>query len=264
MSSHGSTSSGSSSSADNSGDSDALNELEQNGEIIYDHARQFKPKTKKKNVRNIPQSNQNNMTNESSYNSETYTRYIDCNSDNTDANTTRHIGPFSRSPKSDEKHGEKHFKIKRENLKAEFSNIELNSSNRISKSSKSIVDDKSLEKLKHNGDMKNPNLNIKREYDKIKFENGNDDSTTLSRVEDILTNNRKKRASSANSSPYKDKKRKKVIDDLVDPDLLPPTNHDRIDSDILPPPSQKPLITKVYYSYFERTNDDRDEIREMK
>lgn len=263
MNSRGILSTGSSSSADDSGDSDALNELEQNAEIVYDHARQFKPKTKTKNVRNISQTNQNNMA-YGSYNSETYTRNIDCNPDNTDSNTTRHIGPFSRSPKSDEKHGEKHFKINRENLKAEFSNIELNSSDLISKSSKANIDDKSLEKLKHNGDMKNPNLNIKREYDKNKFENGNEDSTTLSRVGDIITNNRKKRASSANSSPYKDKKRKKMIEDLVDQDLLPPTNHDRIDSDILPPPSQKPLITKVYYSYFERTNDDRDEIREMK
>lgn len=263
VSSHG-TSSGSSSSANNSGDSDAFNESEQNGDIVYDHARHLKPKIKKKNFRNIPQGNQNKMTKESPYNSETYTRYIGCNFDNTEANTTRHIGSFSRSPKPDEKQEGKHFKMKRENLKSEFSNLELNSVSRIPKSSKIVIDDKSLEKLNHNGDIKNPNLYIKEEYDKIKFENGNDDSTTLSRLEDVITNSRKKRASSANSSPYKDKKRKKVFDDLVDQDLLPPTNHDRIDTDILPPPSQKPLITKVYYSYFERTNDDRDEIREMK
>lgn len=78
--------------------------------------------------------------------------------------------------------------------------------------------------------------------------------------DDVMTNNRKKRSSSANSSPYKDKKRKKLDDTNDQQALLPPTNHDRLDANLLPPP-QKPIVTKVYVSYFERSNEDRDEIR---
>ncbi|XP_055308289.1 AF4/FMR2 family member lilli-like isoform X2 [Sitodiplosis mosellana] len=258
VSSHDSTSSGSS--VDNSGDSDAINEEERNGGIAYDHGRHLKQRKDKKITKNMPETTQNSSKHGSSYNSVAYAKYCDCNSDNKDSTITRNIGSFSRSPKLDEKH----MKMKRENLKTEFSSIECNTTNRIMKSPKAVIDDKTLEKLSYNGDVKNTSANIKREYDKIKMENGNDDDIKLSGVEELTTSNRKKRASSANSSPYKDKKRKKMVDDLIDPNLLPPTNHDRIDSDILPPPPQKPLITKVYYSYFERTNDERDEIREMK
>lgn len=251
-----STSSGSSSSADDSADSDVADEVNQNGEC--DTRRHLKSKKEPKNFRNTQETTENSTKNNSSL---THANF-DFRNEKMDPSTTRNVGSIPRSPKLDERH----MKIKRENLKSEFSNVEFNSTtNRSIKSPKILIDDKALDKVSYNGDIKTSNANIKREYDKIKLENGNDDGNRLLGAEDLITNNRKKRAPSANSSPYKDKKRKKMFDDIaMEQNLLPPTNHDRIDSDILPPPPQKPLITKVYYSYFERTNDDRDEIREMK
>lgn len=261
MSSHDNSTSSGSESADDSGDSEVNNEFEQNGKTIYAHRRQSKSNKDHKKAPNIPEISQNNLKLSSAHNSAIHVNYGSCRTDNTDPNTTRNASNFARSPKLDEKH----IKIKRENPKTEFPNIEHNTSNRSVKSPKTIFDDKSFGKLNQNGEMKNQSANIKREYEKIKLENGNGDGSKLLGTEDLITTNRKKRASSANSSPYKDKKRKKMFDEVAnDQNLLPPTNHDRIEPDILPPPPQKPLITKVYYSYFERTNDDRDEIREMK
>ena len=42
---------------------------------------------------------------------------------------------------------------------------------------------------------------------------------------------------------------------------MPPTNHDRLDNSLAPPPQKPPIIQKVYYSYFERVNDKKDEIK---
>lgn len=42
---------------------------------------------------------------------------------------------------------------------------------------------------------------------------------------------------------------------------IPPTNHDRLDNLLAPPPQKSPIIQKVYYSYFERANDKKDEIK---
>lgn len=168
------------------------------------------------------------------------------------------LNSFTRSPKLDEK---PMSKIKRESLKADFANSDLNAYSPTLKSPKTLADDKVFNRL-YNGDAKNSN--VKKELEKIKLENGNDNDKLMD-GEETVQNNNKKRASSANSSPYKEKKRKTAFDDVaLDQQLLPPTNHDRIDSNILPPPQQKPLITKVYYSYFERTSEDRDEIREIK
>lgn len=90
----------------------------------------------------------------------------------------------------------------------------------------------------------------------IKVENGN---------VDFSPDSRKKKSSSANSSPYKDKKRRKLCDEpIVEQQQLALTNHDRFDAPLLPPPIMKPVVTKIYYSYFERTNDDHDEMKEMK
>lgn len=81
---------------------------------------------------------------------------------------------------------------------------------------------------------------------------------------DFSPESRKKKSSSANSSPYKDKKRRKLCDEPIVEQQLALTNHDRFDAPLLPPPIMKPVVTKIYYSYFERSNEDRDEIREMK
>lgn len=163
---------------------------------------------------------------------------------------------FSRSPNIDEKPLNK---IKREGLKNEFNSCEYN--NAYSKSPKTLADDKPFNsKMNHNssncrgGDAKS-NANIKREQ--IKMENGigklatNDDFTEV--------NNPKKRASSANSSPYKDKKRKKLNceDQMMDHQLMPPTNHDRLGASLLPPPA--PIYTK-YFSYFDCINDEKEDI----
>lgn len=254
-----SASSESSSSPDESGDSEAINEMEKNGEPK--HNRRKKPD--KGIFRNKPETMQSSKSNSACNTVENlgHENFDDCRIHTTDASTTRNACSFSRSPKFDENY----IKIKRENLKTEVSKMEFNTLNRSIKSPTICTDSKTLEKLNYNGEIKNSSANIKREYDKIKLENGNDDVNKLMGGDDLITNIRKKRASSANCSPYKDKKRKKMFDEVaINQNLLPPTNHERIQTDILPPPPQKPLITKVYYSYFERTNDDRYEIREMK
>lgn len=89
-----------------------------------------------------------------------------------------------------------------------------------------------------------------------KIENGN---------ANYSPDSRKKKSSSANSSPYKEKKRRKLCDEpaMIETQLAL-TNHDRFDAPTLPPPSMKPVVTKMYYSYFERINDDRDDLRELK
>lgn len=165
--------------------------------------------------------------------------------DESDFNALRNSNTYAASPKMEDKQINK---IKRECQKNELTTI----------------DEKNFNKINYNGDTKNASANIKREHDKIKIENGNDDGNS---PQNTIQVNRKKRTSSVNNSPYKEKKRKKMFEDAtMEEHLLLPTNHDRTISDVLPPPPppQKPLITKMYYSYFERANDDRDEIREMK
>lgn len=153
-------------------------------------------------------------------------------------------------------------RIKRENLKSDFSSHETY--NLTLKSPKGNMVEKVVlnKKFSFNEDTKSTNTNVKKEVDKIKMENGNDELCKPMELEDSMQNIRKKRSSSANSSPYKDKRRKKIFEDVAMDQ--PPTNHDRLNSDIISPPAQKAFVTKIYYSYFERTNDDKDEIREMK
>lgn len=167
----------------------------------------------------------------------------------------RNLNSNSRSPNklADEKPVSK---IKRESLKHEFNDF-----NNAYISSKTMIDKLGYSNPNCNSDTKN--TNIKRERDQIKIENGTDDKLAAANDDYLTTNNRKKRSSSANSSPYKDKKRKKLCDDAMDQQMLPPTNHDRLDPALLPPPAQKPNITKVYYSYFEHSNDDRDEMNPL-
>lgn len=176
-----------------------------------------------------------------------------------DQHTLRNLNSL-HSPKLDEK---PISKIKRESLKNEFSNNEYN--NAYGNSPKTN-DDKNhtnfSSKINYGND--NNNSNIKRENIKMEstYSDNNvpEDTNKLVNADDFASNNRKKRSSSANSSPYKDKKRKKLSVETIEQQILPPTNHDRLDAALLPPPPQKPL-SKVYVSYFERTNDERDEIR---
>lgn len=175
---------------------------------------------------------------------------------------------YLHSPKTDEK---PMSKIKRESLKNEF-NSDYGSAYGNTMTSPKPMDDKNHahqtnfnNKINYGNNCTNGgNNNIKRENIKVESayvdNNCVDDSSKLIVGDDFVANNRKKRSSSANSSPYKDKKRKKLIDDPLEQPILPPTNHDRLDVNLLPPP-QKQQVTKVYVSYFERTNDERDEIR---
>lgn len=166
----------------------------------------------------------------------------------------------SQSPKQDEKTLNK---IKNENTKADYSKIESNVGGRASKSPKNIVEVK-VHKVGYCGDTKNTDVNIKKEVDRIKMENHNIESDKYVDAEDQIQNCRSKRSSSDNCSPFKDKKRKKMFDEITIEQSLTNTNQDRLNSDHQDPFLQKPLITKIYYSYFERQNDDKDEIRELK
>lgn len=182
-----------------------------------------------------------------------------CNNDN-----------YMQSPKMVEKLMGK--SIKREGVKNEFSNNDYNTGYINSTKSPKILDEKFHSnqyvnshinnKLKY--DNNGANDNIKRENIKIEStyssNNLSEDTSKIMTSDDFIANNRKKRSPSANSSPYKHSKRKKLLDDPLDQVQMPPTNHDRLDANLLPPP-QKPIVQKVYVSYFERTNDDRDEIR---
>lgn len=167
-------------------------------------------------------------------------------SDKFDSNELRNTDLCEVSPKMEEKHFNK---INHECQRSELTTI----------------DEKILSKL--NGDTTTTttiSANIKKEHDKIKIENENDEESKIC-AQNIQINSKKRTSSVNSSSPYKEKKRKKMFEDsAIEEHLLLPTNHDRIISDVLPPPPppQKPL--KIYYSYFEKTNDDRDDIREMK
>lgn len=194
--------------------------------------------------------NNNNNNNHSSYTGFGHT-ITESRTTHLEPHAIRNLNSNSRSPTklADEKPVNK---IKRESLKHEF-----NDYNNAYISSKTMIDKLGYSNTNCNSDTKN--TNIKRERDQIKMENGTDHQ--LIAKDDCLTpNNRKKRSASANSSPYKDRRRKRLCDDAIDQHMLPPTNHDRLDSALLPPPAQKPHITKLFYSYFEHCNDDRDEM----
>lgn len=236
------SSSGSSSSSDNETNNPLENGTSCQSETRYD------------NDDNPIKHNNSNKT--SSGNSSSYNKNVHSNL--TDSRNMK----YSRSPNIDEKPINK---IKRESLKSEFNNCEYNSAYNNSTLKSPKIDDKSFGgKMGYNQSncrtIDGKNTNIKREQ--IKMENGIDVSGKLALNDDFAEiDNRKKRPSSANSSPHKEKKRKKMVDDsMMDHQLLPPTNHDRLDSSLLPPPPQKPLVQKVYYSYFDRANEDKDDI----
>lgn len=157
------------------------------------------------------------------------------------------------------------------NLDEESSNRNLNLLNaRDEKKSKvdSEVDMQNrITLLPSNDEMKHKNRycddletkNLKKNIEKFKMENVDDFITHLDK--DVVKNNPStKRSTSANNSPYKEKKRKifleKTENNLVFSEQGT-TNSETI-------ASQKPIVRKVFYSYFERGSDDRDEIREIK
>lgn len=156
--------------------------------------------------------------------------------------------------------------IKTESLKNEFSNSDYTYCNMISPLLKGVDDKHSNSHSQSNQSCKgygSSNENIKRETMKMEPAFGDSHQNTDARKLSVspLPNSRKKRTSSANSSPYKDKKRKKQ-DLQNDMQTGPPTNHDRF-GDSKHSSSNKPQ-QKIYYSYFERSIEERDEIRYIK
>lgn len=154
-------------------------------------------------------------------------------------------------------------KIKRETMKTDFPNPEFGAYNRTIKSPPNTLEEKNaVNKFGYNGDSKNNNTSIKREIDNFKTENDNvnDESNKSTEGEGPNQNNSIK---SANSSPYRDKRRKKMLTG-EEQQILSLTHQDRLNPDFTTTSLQKPLVTKMYYSYFERTDDNIDEIREMK
>lgn len=155
-------------------------------------------------------------------------------------------------PKIDEKLTGKSA-IKHESLKNEFSNNEYNAyCNAISPPLKGLDEKQSYVSSKS---YRGKGASVKRDI--IKMETNHLDTHKLTVNDGLLTtNNRKKRASSSNSSPHKEKRRKKSDEHIVS-QPAPPTNHDRLEDDR----PTRSNVQKMYYSYFEHANDERDEIR---
>lgn len=111
-------------------------------------------------------------------------------------------------------------------------------------------------------------------HTEIGFNNENGATECKTKVElDNIPHNRNKRSSTTSGSPFKDKKRKKLLEDASLSQTKPAMNLISINQtsnmnqmilDSSETLNQKPIITKIYYSYFERTSDDNDDIKEMK
>lgn len=160
-----------------------------------------------------------------------------------------------RSPKGNEKSMNK---VKRENPKSEFINKEVGVQNPLTGSSFAMIDES---RPNNRYSFESEAKNFKADIDKLKTENEDDCIKPLDR-NDIAYNKSVKRSSSANNSPYKEKRRNFFFEKMGN-------NHELLDQktihpDILPSALQKSAVTKIYYSYFERGNDDNDEIREIK
>lgn len=133
---------------------------------------------------------------------------------------------------------------------------EIDMQNQITIPSITMNDDK-----RHNNrySFDTESKNFKKDIEKFKMENEDDYIKHLDR-DDTNYNISTKRSTSANNSPYKEKRRKfffektEVNHDLSDQGTV----HSELHS------HQKPIVKKIYYSYFERGCDDRDEIREIK
>lgn len=117
------------------------------------------------------------------------------------------------------------------------------------------------DEMKHNSryGFDTETKNITKDIDKFKMENEDEFIKHLDR-DDINYNNSTKRSTSASNSPYKEKRRKFFFEKSEN-------NHElSVKGTVHSEPSslQMPIVKKMYYSYFERGCDDRDEIREIK
>lgn len=171
------------------------------------------------------------------------------NSYDTDQIALRNHSINSKSPKIEDKIFNK--------IKHEKTSHNDFSPNSMSTKSPTKLSDRKPVKMEHMEEAKYNDMEVKREEDQIKIENGNIE--TKKHLEIELFQSRTKRSCSENGSPYKEKKRKKPNEDNVN-QPMPTINQ----IDLSDPRIQKPFISKVYYSYFERTTDDKDEIKEMK
>lgn len=153
---------------------------------------------------------------------------------------------MSCSPKGIEK---SMSRIKRENPKTEFSYKGVDIHNKITESFP-IIEDTRLNRYTFETETKN----FKSDVDKFKREN---EDNCIKPLDKSDVHNSAKRSTSANNSPYKEKRRKLFFEKME-------TNQELFDQGTVRSELQKPVVTKIYYSYFERGSDDKDEIREIK
>lgn len=99
----------------------------------------------------------------------------------------------------------------------------------------------------------------KRDFDELKSEHEEASNKKLD-TNDMIFNNFTKQSASA--SPFKEKRRKYTLEKMDMQREL--SDQGTVQSFILAPSMQKPILTKIYYSYFEQGSDDKDEIREIK
>lgn len=100
---------------------------------------------------------------------------------------------------------------------------------------------------------------FRKNADKFKLEY-EDDFIKHSEKDSIKFNHCTKRSTSANNSPYKEKKRKMFMEKAENNYEFSDQGTTHFDTQSL----HKTTVKKIYYSYFERGCDDRDEIREIK
>lgn len=148
-------------------------------------------------------------------------------------------------------------KFKRENQKIEIFNKKADIQDQTTDSSMTIYEPtKFVNKYAFDIDTKN----FKKDVNKLEIESEDVLIKPLDKQNFLHKNT--KRSTSASNSPYKEKKRKCFFEKIEN-------NHELLDqgtihSDISPTPMQTAVVTKIYYSYFEQSNDDKDEIREIK
>lgn len=101
--------------------------------------------------------------------------------------------------------------------------------------------------------------NFKKNIDKFKMEHEDDFVKHLDK-DFYKYNPSTKRSASANNSPYKEKKRKFFFEKTENNHEIPAQGTTHLETDA----PHKPIVKKIFYSYFEPGSDDRDEIREIK
>lgn len=102
---------------------------------------------------------------------------------------------------------------------------------------------------------------LKENPDEFKVEVEDTCNKSMDKNDMFITNNNK-RTTDENNSPYKEKKRKLFSDNAEG--HQDSSEQRTVQVDIIPPSLQKPVVTKVFYSYFEQGSEDKDEIREIR